>query len=1030
MNALHLFPVPQASQPELINKTAYQYESTLFHNSQSKAHYYEKIRELLKSMEQKVNAIKQFQHTNTVNVSVPQQPLVPQQNLQQLVSNGLPGNSIPLNNNNISIDTYSKNVINNGGINRPSNASIISNNTPSSISSSNLVNDELKYHIQRKVMSSPIPPQIIASIPGLPDGIKCWSQVNDPKVKPFLKPEQMAAIKLAFEKTATYYLKVYEQQTKHILQKQQQQQFHQEQTPSLQSQQNRQAQQVLQNQQGLQAQQIHNIQQAQQAQQTQQVQQQQKINQAQQQLQQNQLSQAQLQAQLVQHQQRMRAQTQNQINEIQNNQFQTKLRLQQQLNSHRSQQPDTNDNASNRFNNDSNNISSINNNSNIKISNSDNLNQKFVTNQRNNQNKNNISQPQAQMPHEPQNQNINHQLSSMHTHSPVNARNLNITTSAQFSNTSDIGRPNKQGKADFVSPITETSSPSQPKQHTIGAAKKIHVGLTQQDFLKLRELKIEADKRPILLKDITSNLSQAEKEKIVAILKPVVLSFSRIDQIILFFYQNTRNEKSSIRFFQLKGMFNQVWDGISRGKFMVTVQLAEKIRSEFGQYFSFVSRLSPKTQPNKLQQDDKSLQNIPKSSDNTLNGSLSKNPQGQDESSFPLQLQQKQAFSNNISSHDATQSQQSSEGLKQNSLPQAFNEKLAANAKQNTSIQNQNFDTQKINAQNSEQSQLNLQGQNQLQQNSQKEQKIKSQGQTNQSVAQDSRKEHVELGQQSPEQSKKAARSLPLSKNTQSQKGKNLKSVSQTQEKKGQQQSTQTEGNNDQTQKLNSNTPEIKNSTLPEVPTYGKTSAITDQIKLPTKKRKASAVSTSSSMGSVTSPEELSLSRSQYVKKGKIDESETAKINEIAFKLQRKKEESKKNPLGHFISCLGEALCIPVKEIEKAMGNGIEKKTDNFMSSLGDTGWDTSIVSALTLKNAFQSIDVVNTTPRSIPQDLVKNFDLNKIDIKVTADDNKIIQNSLDDNLMNVNIWNYNELVSVLCVDEESVKRDYWTLEC
>jgi hypothetical protein len=946
MNTLRLLPVPQASQQDFISKAAYQYENTLFQHSQFKVNYLAKLRELLKGLEQKANAIRQSQLGVNTSNQIHQQPTPLSQHPQQPIFSGPPANPILVNN------TNNNNVtINDGTKVAPNGASIMSNtNGPSSNMnfgvSPNSVNEELKRQIQRKVMSSPIPAQVIASIAGFPEGINQWSQINDFKAKNLLKPEHMTAIKMAFEKIFVYYLRIYEQQKKQMIQRQQQHQRQQ-------------------------------------------------INKS----------------------------GQGEINNTNNN---------------------------NQNNNNHNNV---------------NPNQFMARDQLNRHTSQNINQLLPQMQQKLQNQSTNWQSIPMSTRPSVNHQpNTSMENSIQVSNTTNVQQVNQTGQTDRSSQVNKSSFTNQSNQlnhPTVDSVNKTLSSFTQQDLMKLRELKAEADKRPIPLRDITSTLSQSDKEQITTLLKPVAVSFPRVDQSIFLFFQHTRNEKNSIRFFQLKEMFKQLWDGINKGKFMVTVQLAEKIRAEFGQYFSFVNRLGLRAQANISQGGGaEASQNGPRDANSMLQTQQSQTIQTQNKSLISPEMQQQPVFSQNTVSLNIPQNQQQRQ--------QNLTQNIQHQAQQVVQPHAQVHKTQSIQAQNTKQvqhAQEQVQSQAQLAQQLQQtrqaqlippvQQRGQSvQPQTHQPAQLDAPQETQEQGQRqaafraqkaqqaakngqkaqkAQENTQKAAQPLKVAKNTQSQKNKQSPKISKPQEKRSQQQPSQIQANTGLTSKPNANTPEIKNSTIPGVPTYGKPGISADQLKLPTKKRKASAAPTPSSVSSTASPEELRLNTNQSIKKGKIDESETTKIKEIALKLQRKKEESKRNPLGYFISSLGEALSIPPEKIEQAKRNDEVEKADELTTSSGETGWKASTVPALTLQNAFQSIDAVKTTPRSVPQTSIEKLDLNEVDKK---DGSKLIggknmiQALLSDDFMNVNVWNYDELVSVLCVDEVAMKRDYWTLKC
>ena len=938
--------MPQASQQDFVNKAAYQYENTLFQHSQFKVNYLTKLQELLKSLEQKANGIRQSQFSANTNNQIHQQPPL-LSHPQQPNFSGPPANPISVNNNN-------SNITINDGANFVSNSASItpSNNGPSSNinfgTSTNSVNEELKRQIQRKVMSSPIPPQIIASIPGFPEGISQWSQINDFKAKNLLKPEHIAATKMAFEKTFIYYLRIYEHQKKQMIQRQQTQR--------------------------------------------------------------------------------------------------------QQINISGPGDINTTNNNDLKNNNNSNN------------NNNNNPNQHMARNQLNKHIPQNINQLPPQMQQKPQNQTINWNSSSIHTRPSVNQPNTSLENYAQVLNTHNIQQVNQAGQTDRPSQANRSSITNQSSQQnhsTVDSVNKTPSSFTQQDIMKLRELKAEADKKPIPLRDITSTLSQSDKEQITTLLKPIAVSFSRVDQSIFLFFQHTRNEKNSIRFFQLKAMFKQLWDGINKGKFMVTVPLAGKIRAEFGQYFSFVNRLGLQAQANRSQGGEaEALQNDPRGANNILQTQQSQNIRTQNKLSTSPGMQQQPAFSQNTVS--PLQNQQHH----QQNLPQ----NIQLQTQQVAQSRAQVYKTQSTQAQNSKQvedSQSQAQSQTQLTQKFQNQQlqqahqvqPIPSVQQRRQSAQpQAHKKAHPDALQETQEQkqqqgafwaqkapqaaqndpkarenTQKATQPLKVIKNTQSQKNKQSPKIGQSQEKKIQQQPPQAQKDTGLTSKSNPDTSQIKNSTIAGVPTYGKPGIAADQIKLPTRKRKASAASTHSLGSSTASPEELRLNTNQSIKKGKVDESEAAKIKEIALKLQRKKEESKQNPLGYFISSLGEALSIPPEKIEQAKKIGEVEKADDLTTSPEETGWEASTVPALTLKNAFQSIDVVKTAPRSVPQASVKKLDLNDVENKDVSNPiggNKMVRALLGEDLLNINAWSYDELVSVLCVDERAMKRDYWTLKC
>lgn len=173
--------------------------------------------------------------------------------------------------------------------------------------------------------------------------------------------------------------------------------------------------------------------------------------------------------------------------------------------------------------------------------------------------------------------------------------------------------------------------------------------------------------------------------------------------------------------------------------------------------------------------------------------------------------------------------------------------------------------------------------------------------------------------------------------------------------------------------------------------------------------------------------------------------------------------QARNRPLGglsHFTSpanlnCSPKALFSPGRTPLKAESTGSNRSDgqvspDEPQTPIMVPGWSSAAVSAVEIKNAFQGVEAVKTSYTGIraafPGNISPSYVLSS-DTRTGRTDSAYSNNDSGENRQaslshipvmlkglenrpDVNIWNYDEVVSVLCTDEEALKKDYWTLDC
>lgn len=281
------------------------------------------------------------------------------------------------------------------------------------------------------------------------------------------------------------------------------------------------------------------------------------------------------------------------------------------------------------------------------------------------------------------------------------------------------------------------------------------------------------------------------------------------------------------------------------------------------------------------------------------------------------------------------------------------------------------------------------------------------------------------------------------------------------------------------------------------------------------KKRKRIAIQTSKPEFEVIDSESANTTTRQLqVKKDKLDTAAIPNERIVKSKLQKKQKLTQRDPLRYFIESLGKVLNIPEEHIKRAIKSELEtpfqdqqqsltsrdqfnessflnhatsipppvlrpnnaflcivapNEASGFGSNTSKAGWSSALVSAVTLRNAFQAVDFVRSgsisfkigfqlgstcSPASVfptsfldgpppPPSLLEPYPvLNVGDVASVVKQKQEVNAPVSaaaasaaallklEGHTDVDIWNYDEVVSVLGFNEEELKLDYWTLQC
>lgn len=112
--------------------------------------------------------------------------------------------------------------------------------------------------------------------------------------------------------------------------------------------------------------------------------------------------------------------------------------------------------------------------------------------------------------------------------------------------------------------------------------------LTDDMRLKLRQMIEEVSRNNVSLKEVSNLLSQADKNTVRETMIKISQQYGNVDSIISYFYILTKNIEGTKRLIQMKYMTKNIMEGLQRGSFLASPDLAEKLRIQYMKYFDYV----------------------------------------------------------------------------------------------------------------------------------------------------------------------------------------------------------------------------------------------------------------------------------------------------------------------------------------------------------------------------------------------------------------------------------------------------------
>ena len=112
--------------------------------------------------------------------------------------------------------------------------------------------------------------------------------------------------------------------------------------------------------------------------------------------------------------------------------------------------------------------------------------------------------------------------------------------------------------------------------------------LTDEVKIRLRQLIEEVSRNNVVLRDVTSLLSEQDKTTVRESMNRIQEQYSNVDSIISYFYLLTKNGDGTKRLIQMKYMTKNILDNLHRGIYLAGPDLLEKVRSQYAKYFDYV----------------------------------------------------------------------------------------------------------------------------------------------------------------------------------------------------------------------------------------------------------------------------------------------------------------------------------------------------------------------------------------------------------------------------------------------------------
>lgn len=112
--------------------------------------------------------------------------------------------------------------------------------------------------------------------------------------------------------------------------------------------------------------------------------------------------------------------------------------------------------------------------------------------------------------------------------------------------------------------------------------------LTDEMKVKLHALFEEVARNNLQLRDMTHQLSEADKAKVKDTMTRIAQQFANVDSVLSYFYVLTRNIDGTKRLIQMKHMTKTIIESLQNEVYLAGPDLAEKMRGQYQKYFDYV----------------------------------------------------------------------------------------------------------------------------------------------------------------------------------------------------------------------------------------------------------------------------------------------------------------------------------------------------------------------------------------------------------------------------------------------------------
>ena len=170
--------------------------------------------------------------------------------------------------------------------------------------------------------------------------------------------------------------------------------------------------------------------------------------------------------------------------------------------------------------------------------------------------------------------------------------------------------------------------------------------LTDEVKLRLRQLIEEVSRNNVVLRDVTSLLSNQDKTTVRDSMNRIQEQYGNVDSIISYFYLLTKNGDGTKRLIQMKYMTKNILDNLHRGIYLAGPDLLEKVRSQYAKYFEYVKEQINLRRQQVLQQGGANMMSLQQQQQQQQQNMTRLQPQSQQQQQMMQNQSRNQAFMN------------------------------------------------------------------------------------------------------------------------------------------------------------------------------------------------------------------------------------------------------------------------------------------------------------------------------------------------------------------------------------------------